>query len=178
MNIVAFLQNPWFPEGTAERHIIAYRDDQKFHQRLLEGTMSGGRLVKAFGELFERIHWDNTNWRPAWKANGREDPDYNHMKDVILRKQPQIVLCFGNQARDSVQVIRHLIPVGLWPKHVMACHHPNARFKTQKDLDNFADKVRGAILQLELIGKELPLHVEDADDKTYRHHDGAPYGHR
>lgn len=178
MKIVAFLQNPWFPEGTAERHILMYRDNQKFHRLLLGKTMSGGRLMTAFGELYNNIHWDNTNWRPAWKANGREDPDHTYMRDVIIREQPQIVLCFGNQARDAVKVVEHLLPVGIRPKQVMSCHHPNARFKTQKNLDDFADKVRGTILQLELLGNELPISAEDIDEKTFRHHDGTPYGYR
>ncbi len=166
VKIVAFLQNPWFKPGTDERHIIAYRDDQDFHRRVLSMCMTGQRLVAAFGDLYDQIHWDNTNWRPAFMASGREDPDYQHMLGVMKRISPDLVLCFGNQARDAMRVVTRL---SNWGKEFLQCHHPNARFKTQQDLSDFADRVRRKILELELLGKEMQLKAEDADERGWRH---------
>lgn len=158
MKIVGFLQNPWFPPGTREEHIIAYRDDQDFHRRLLEGTMSGRRLSVAFEDLYDAIHWDNTNWRPAFMASGREEPDHQHMMDVVKREQPDLILCFGNQARDAMRAIGRLFN----KKHdFLHCHHPNARGKTQMDLNNFAIMVRSKLHELEEFGgKHIPAEIE------------------
>lgn len=161
MKIVAFLQNPWFPPGTAERHIIAYRDNQAFHRRLLEGTMSGKRLREAFEDLYEVIHWDNTNWRPAYMASGREEPDHQHMIDVLQREKPDLVLCFGNQARDAMRALNRLANRN---DPFLVCHHPNARHRTQMDLNNFAILVRSKIHEHELLGgKNLTAEWYDRD---------------
>lgn len=159
MNILAFLQNPWFKPGTDWSVIEKYRDDQKFHRGVLLGCMSGQRLFAALGgELFTQIHWDNTNWRPAWYAAGREEPDFSHMAEVIATVDPHIVIAFGNQAWDALQNPRIKFPYN-WDGKVLRCHHPNARHKTQADLDNF-----GCELKLEIIRKQCSgssLHVED-----------------
>lgn len=143
MNIVAFLQNPWFKPGTAQHHIEMYRDNQDFHRWVLLCCMTGQRLERAFGKLYREIHWDNTNWRPAYESKGRVDPDYEHMEYVIVNKRPQLILSFGNQARDAVRHMggRRDLPHEYWQVPYLHCHHPNARHKFQADLDNFAMKV-------------------------------------
>ncbi len=67
--VVAFLQNPWFPPGTRKGVVDRYTLDQDFHKRLLANTMSGRRLLQAFGqEDFKKIWWDNVSPEPAWNA--------------------------------------------------------------------------------------------------------------
>lgn len=146
MNIVAFLQNPWFKEGTAERYIHMYRDDQLFHRRALAMSMSGKRLVTAFGELYDRIHWDNTNWRPAWYAAGIEAPDFSHITRVLhMLPRWDAVLLFGRQAEDSVTGAIEQMPNGdrEWADKfiIHTCHHPNARHKTQEHLNAFGTRI-------------------------------------
>lgn len=136
------------------KHIEMYRDNQDFHRRVLAMCMTGQRLQKAFGDLYDRIHWDNTNWRPAWYASGREKPDYDHMTKV-LHTVPrfELVLLFGNQAISAYYETVLSMPNGdqKWAQKmlVMSCHHPNARHRTQQDLNNFATKVMEHVLKEE-----------------------------
>jgi hypothetical protein len=148
-DIVAFLQNPWFKPGTSDRVIHTYRDDQRYHRKVLSMCMTGRRLMEAFGDLYEQIHWDNTNWRPAYMANGKTDPDYGWMRTVIANQKPKLILCFGNQAKEAY------IELGCCYLECeipyLTCHHPNARFRTQQDLNHFALTVRHKVLALNLL---------------------------
>ena len=134
MKIVAFMQNPWFKPGTDEKWIIEYRDNQDFHRRVLSMSMSGKRLEAAFGDLFKEIHWDNSNWRAADQASGKMEADYEHIERVIDREKPNLVICFGKVAWEAVRQFDP--PVPIWE-----CHHPNARGRTQEDLNKFAEMV-------------------------------------
>jgi hypothetical protein len=135
-SIVAFMQNPWFHEGTKEQHIISYRDNQGYHQLLLKNTMSGARLKQAFGDLFESIWWDNANWRPDWMIVGKLMPDYTHMHAVIQAHDPAIIITFGRMATEATA----FLPMAFRTHY--PCHHPNARHRTQEDLNQFASMVK------------------------------------
>lgn len=135
MNIVAFMQNPWFKPGTPQWWVDQYREDQVFHRKILARSMSGARLRKAFGdELFGRIHWDNVNWRPSDFSAGMLPPDMDHIRNVYDRVNPSLVICFGRVAFAALQEFDPPCPV--W-----GCHHPNARHKTFLDLEAFAKMV-------------------------------------
>jgi hypothetical protein len=138
MKIVAFLQNPWFPPGTKKEHVDKYTTDQRFHRRLLANTMSGRRLLEAFGEdTFKEIWWDNVSPDPAWTSAGVTSTVMAHVERVLREQDPDLILVFGLQAKQAVSR-----SVGSIKRKVMACHHPNARFKTQEDLNKFALDVR------------------------------------
>lgn len=135
--IVAFLQNPWFPPGTKKEHIDRYNTDQAFHQRLLRNTMSGQRLMQAFGEhMFKRIWWDNVSPEAADEAKGITPADMAHIERVIDEQGPDLVLCFGKSAKEAIDR-----SAGSITRKIMYCHHPNARYKTQDELNAFAHEV-------------------------------------
>jgi len=137
MNIVAFLQNPGFKPGTPMTIVDKYKSQQQFHRELLETTMSGARLKVAFGEYwFNRIWWDNANPNIPTYGMERLDPDILHIEKVIADQKPKLVLTFGKQAERGVS--SSIAAIAL---KVMSCHHPNARFRTQSDLDQFAQDV-------------------------------------
>ena len=143
MNIVAFMQNPWFDETTDPVIIEMYRTNQEFHRNVLARTMSGQRLLAAFGDvLFHQIWWDNASPDHSHHANGSTCPDVLHIEQVVLEKKPKLILTFGNSAREAVGSAVSAIPI-----RVMECHHPNARHHTQHDLDVFAQEVREFIKQ-------------------------------
>lgn len=151
--IVAFLQNPWFPEGTAQRHIDHYISDVDFRRRVLSMSMTGKRLNIAFGAWFDRVWWDNANPFPTPVANGVQFPNIDHILGVINTQKPKLILSFGAQARSGLKTIEFRPIVHL------VCHHPNARGKTQEDLNIFARDVihyceTGEVEQLE---KNQPL---------------------
>ena len=144
MKIVAFLQNPWFREGTPDNVIQRYRDDQRFHRKILLLSMSGKRLHKAFGDLYNEIHWDNTNWRAVHHAAGKLYPDFKHMANVVSNQEPDMIIAVGNQAWDSCIA---LLKTGVFRKPcvIVRCHHPNARHHTQDDLNEIAQGVRNTL---------------------------------
>ena len=151
-NILAFMQNPWFPEGTKPEIIDKYRTDQEFHQRLLVRTMSGGRLLQAFGpSMFSSIHWDNVAPTAAVEAAGKEDVDMEHVEKVISTIKPDVILVFGKHAEETLEdsIQRGEIPV-------LVCHHPNARGKTMGDLAQFAIEVCLWMDQWRLRQKDSP----------------------
>lgn len=137
VKIVAFLQNPWFPAGTKPDHISLYRTDQEFHQKLLRQTMTGNRLVMSFGdELFKRIWWDNAAPSAVDHPRKRSPINMIHVESVINTQSPDLIIAFGELAKEAID-----LSVEAMRKKVMYCHHPNARFKTQSDLDAFAQEV-------------------------------------
>lgn len=146
MKIVAFLQNPWFPDHVAERHKKLYGTDVNFRRRVLARSMSGRRLITAFGyDLYESIWWDNANPECTSHAAGLNKADWDHIARVVAEQKPKLVLTFGNQARDGFTRAQLICPT-TYEIETLHCHHPNARHKTQADLNNFADIVRRVIL--------------------------------
>jgi len=136
MKIVAFMQNPWFPPGTQKRHVELYNTDQDFHRTLLANTMSGKRLKQAFKSMFDQIYWDNVAPAAAEEACGKTDVDIEWVEKVIAQQRPDLILTFGTLAKDALA--EAIVPTAC---RVMSCHHPNARFRTQADLDTFAGEV-------------------------------------
>jgi hypothetical protein len=152
MKVVAFMESPSkniFPEGTSQVIIDRYRDDQEYHRKMLRQSMSGNRLHQAFGDLFDQIHWDNV--APAGTV------DSKHVDKVVKEHDPVVILTFGNIAQDAVDN-----SIASLTKKVMVCHHPNARHKTQSDLDNFAMEVRTHLRNLK--AKTFLDDVEEPDD--------------
>ena len=121
-----------------------YKTEQEFHRKLLSQSMSGARLKVAFGGYwFEQIWWDNANPNIADYLNGRLDPSVPHIERVVMEQKPTLIITFGRQAEIGLSMSVASIKI-----KVMSCHHPNARYKTQVDLDNFAQTViQEAIMQ-------------------------------
>jgi uracil-DNA glycosylase len=144
MKILVFLQNPWFPPGTAKQHIDRYTTDQEFHRRLLAGTMTGQRLRQAFGEtMFRDIWWDNVAPAAAEVSTGVTEIDEEHVERVIKQVKPDLIISFGKLAEDALDG-----SIAAEPIPYMCCHHPNARHKTTQDLCEFAVEVQQSIERL------------------------------
>ena len=130
MKVLAFMMTPNSGLLPTKEDVDRYMTDQVFHQKILLQSMSGIRLRQAFGPYFNEIWWDNVDPRGT-------GVDIRHIDRVIAEQRPDLVLTFGKYADEpvnkSVMVIR---------LKCMSCHHPNARFKSQADLDNFAQGVR------------------------------------
>lgn len=150
MEVVAFMQNPWFKSRISPHHVERYTHNQDFHRRVLVGSMSGRRLQRAFGENFDKIWWDNANPEPVYgNSSGKQPPNIYHMIAVICRIAPRIVITIGNEAYSGMQTIAKMEHEIRMPDYVrMHVHHPNARGKTQQDLDDFAVDVMNKIGEL------------------------------
>lgn len=139
--------------------IFQYREDQEYHREVLGKSMSGGRLMRAFNELFYRIHWDNI----AWKPGTSQEPDYEHIKRVLRLQQPELVICFGIQAQSAIHQLSLSVK---FTTPLMHCHHPNARHKTQQDLNDFAVSVRTRMLEHELLGGKNIITPKEALERN------------
>ena len=144
VNIVAFMQNPWFPPGTDKELIYQYKTQQEVHRKLLKETMSGYRLHQAFGELFDRIHWDNVAPEAVDHPKKRSPVEIAHVEKVIKTVKPNLILTFGEVAKEAIADSIAAIQI-----KTMACHHPNARYRFQADLDYFAQQVWDYVLLME-----------------------------
>lgn len=132
--IVAFMQNAWFPAGTAKSLVHRYATDQDFHKFLLKRTMSGGRLLSAFGpDMFNRIWWDNVSQAHTEEADGIAPIDMEHVERVLVTIRPHVVLGFGRLAEKALDSSIFAMDIDYF-----ICHHPNARHKTASDLADFA----------------------------------------
>lgn len=139
MKILAFLLSPsdsLFYEGTANWIIEKYRDDLDYHRMRLKESMTGRRLYEAFGDLFDVIIWDNVNPYPA-----TDFPDQKHIGKVIAKHSPDLIITFGETAKKAIYNSTAWLD-----KPTMNCHHPNARYRTQSDLNTFALEVRNYML--------------------------------
>jgi hypothetical protein len=146
MKILAFMQNPWFPPSTRREYVDRYRTDQEFHKYLLARTMSGQRLLQAFGpEMFDSIHWDNVAPEAAEEASGKTDIDHEHVERVILHVMPDLIISFGKLAEEALDGSIYAIKIPY-----MCCHHPNARGYTMADLAQFAVDVQQKIEEMKL----------------------------
>lgn len=135
--IVAFLQNPYFKAGTSDTIIMRYRDDQNFHRRILAHSNTGRRLQMAFGDMYDKIHWDNANWRHTTVAAGKRPPDPEHIDRVLTLKQPDVVIAFGRVAEGAVATL-----VAKFGIKLVSCTHPSAFGNTMQVLNDFARLIR------------------------------------
>lgn len=135
--ILAFMQNAWFPPGTERGIIERYQTDQEFHRRLLAMTMSGGRLLSAFGhDMYNQIWWDNVSPTHTETPSGLSAADMQHVELTIKTYQPDVIITFGKSAEEALDQSIMAMDIDY-----MCCHHPNARHKTSADLADFAIQV-------------------------------------
>ena len=135
MKVLAFLQNPWFPEGTKEEHIEKYRTDDKFRRRVLAMSETGKRLLKAFGEeTYDEIVWDNVAPAHTSHSRGITPADPDHIQAAITSNNPDLVLVFGIHAAKALK--------GLWYGETKACPHPMKTGMRISTLVDFAMEVK------------------------------------
>lgn len=150
MKVLAFLQNAWFKPGTNPDTIKRYLTNQRFRRLVLARCMTGRRLMTAFGNHYESIHWDNASTGVGVMASSKLPYNIKHMHKVIEENQPDCIICFGGVATNgfidimanfaSESLYDPLKPWKKWP-HGMEWHmfrHPNAFGLRQAELDEFA----------------------------------------
>ncbi len=150
--VLAFLQNMWFPRDTPQATIDMYLTDQKFRRCILAKSMSGKRLVKAFGPHYRDIWWENASPQRGEHPGAVFPADTDHMWKVIYDVKPDAILGFGSVAAKGlnamfavdamVPLFKSTDPV-IFSKDGLLHHthffpHPNCRGLLQWQLDQFA----------------------------------------
>lgn len=138
MKILAFLQNPWFRPGTQPRHIKMYAENQDFHRRVLLLSATGRALIRAFGaELYHKIIWENANPRHGHDRRAKMPHDIGHMAGVIVRHRPDLILCFGDEAKNGMKKLMS----EPWP-NVLHAPHPMAHGSAADHLKEISEEVK------------------------------------
>jgi len=139
-DIVVFLQNAWFPDGTRASAMKLYAKDLAFRRRVLSESATGRRLLAAFGEVwFNRIHWDNATPIPGIGDHRAAEPyDAGHMAHVIHACRPRVVGLMGLSALNGAEELGLMRDPRL---KVFACRHPNAMGVTSEELRTFAASI-------------------------------------
>lgn len=150
MRVVAFLQNCWFPPDTPAAITSRYVSDEKYRRIVLARSMTGKRLLRAFGPKYNEIWWDNASPQIGQSPGARFEANHEHMAEVIVNARPVAIICFGAVALDGLTYINNTLlgeeVYGYNDRRVVPHHaapHPNARGILQSQLNEFADKIIG-----------------------------------
>jgi hypothetical protein len=114
-----WVKNPGQVKRAFERHGEDFRL-RFMRYALFAGCLTGRRLLSAFGEdLCDQIIWEETTREIAGDAKTIFPPDLQHMRAVIDKHQPALVISFGKIAAEAVPQI--------WSGPKIICPHPAAR---------------------------------------------------
>lgn len=150
MKIVCFLQNQWFKNpDSARRALASHPENRSYLVRawLFMGCITGRRLRASFGEEFcdsSDVIWDNVSPQIGGYASAVFPPDFAHIRAILAKHEPQIVVAFGKVAAAPMI---ELSQDAHW--RLVTCPHPAARHaRVQADLSIAARRIRDLQSQL------------------------------
>ena len=129
MKIVALLQNMWvLPRSlqtVAQHPPVSDQRERLIHYALFAGCLTGRRLKAALGEeLCEAIVWQEANPTVATDAKKYFPPDREHLRAVLAKHQPDVVVCFTKAGEAT---IREVMPPEI---KFVPCVHPACRHES------------------------------------------------
>lgn len=140
MKIVGFLQNCWFPPDTKLSYIQEYLNNDDVRRKVLARSYTGKRLLKAFGEIYyANIIWENVSIEVGLDPNHSGTPNYDHVQAVINKHDPDLVLTFGNVAKETLD---YLLLIRKIDHTVLGTKHPSAKDFLDEELMKFSDRVK------------------------------------
>lgn len=119
MNTVLFLQNAYSKEWAGKIW------PRRSWLTALKKSRSGQRLRILENLLTHRIHFNNTTPAVGDNPDSILPPDLDHMRDVISRIRPSMIISCGSQAFASVMSLS-------LDKPVLAIPHPAFRVVTNQ----------------------------------------------
>lgn len=126
--VLGIMQNQWFKDPERVRRMLsAPTADPKLRRRLIAyslfaGCKSGRVLRKTLGtEWCERILWDEASLEIGGHAASVFPADLLHIRALIDREKPSLVVAFGKIAVDAVFALDGAMPP------LLAAPHPAAR---------------------------------------------------
>jgi hypothetical protein len=133
--IVAFLQNAWFRDPRRAKQIYDRNPasrEQLNAQFLFMGSLTGRRLQGAFGpDMCNQIVWENISEEFGGYSSSSFPANRQHIKSVIEKHAPDIILTFGEPAKAALQAWQHeevqrreVAPIPL----IIHGPHPAARY--------------------------------------------------
>lgn len=137
MKILAIMQCQWFrdPDKVRRDHerLREQRGDdfaEKYRRRLIHyalfaGCKSGRVLRQVFGELCDRIVWEEASREIGGQSSACFKADPAHIRKRIEEEEPDIIICFGKVAGDAVAPLP-----AEWSFRGIYAPHPAARHAT------------------------------------------------
>jgi hypothetical protein len=108
LTILAFLQNSYFNNPTRAKEVYDRNPDirENLNKKFLfSGCLTGRRLQDSFGwEQCDRIIWEEISREIGGAANSSFPGDQEHIRAVIEKHQPAIILVFGLLAKEALRV--------------------------------------------------------------------------
>lgn len=133
MKILIFLQNAWSKEQAGKTW------QRRSWLKALEKSRSGKRLAILKANLPDhQIHFDNTTPEVGDNPDSIISPDYDHMRDVISRIRPSIIVTCGSQAFAAINAIAPAKPI-------VAIPHPAFRVVTNQLFVVAADTINQGV---------------------------------
>ena len=102
----------------------AHRRPELIARFLFAGCVTGRRIKAAFGDGINRIVWEECSREISGNASFSPPADLRHMAEAIQAHKPDVVLVFGNTAKNAIDL---LTADGLVPMPVVRGPHPAAR---------------------------------------------------
>lgn len=132
MTIVAFLQNMWVRDAAQIRSMINRDTTGRLRERLVRyslfaGCLTGRRLKAAFGELCDEIVWEEASPVIDDNAKRYHPPVEAHIRAVLAKHQPGIVLCLTKRGEPALKAIVEAASTALRPIRFIPSIHPAAR---------------------------------------------------
>lgn len=127
MKVLALLQNMWVRDPEKVKRQIARDQTGKLRARMIyyalfAGCFTGRRLKTALGEAWcEKIIWEEASPVIAGEPKTYYPPDPEHIKSVLEKYQPEVIVCF---TKRGFRIIRELVPLSI---PVIDAPHPAAR---------------------------------------------------
>jgi hypothetical protein len=144
MTIVAFLQNQWFKNPESIRAMYERNPERREKLNklfLFAGCLTGKRLRAAFGDLCNEIIWENASREIGGKSSANFKPDPAHIKAVLDKHKPDLILLFGKNATHGVT--QH------WSGPKIIYPHPANRSLVAGNLREWNDTLQGMLEVLE-----------------------------
>jgi hypothetical protein len=115
MKILCLLNDTWHPDPVAFHNVLAKSSPDRRHEVIGRGLFltpnpTGKRILTVFGDLFKEhtpIFENASTTRPDLGDSGGR-PAYNveHVKNVINRHRPDLVIAFGIAPREAINDMR------------------------------------------------------------------------
>ena len=107
MKILAFLQNQWVRDPKRLMAMIERTPAarERFLKYALFQSFTGHRLEQVFGEECMGWNWDNASPQIGSHASSCFPPDPEHIKSVLDKHEPDVVLAFGRVAEKALRSI-------------------------------------------------------------------------
>lgn len=115
MNIVVFLQNAWSPFWAGK---VWPRESWL---RALEKSRSGQRLRVMIDDLEV---CEETTPIVTLTSNGKPKPDFEHISEILIRREPKIIVACGKQAEIALLKYK--------PPRFLSVPHPAHRTLTNE----------------------------------------------